>query len=550
MNSDLSALLDAIFGRQDLDSVSLDEMYELIKEFPSFNAGHYLLSKKLKLENQVASFEKETMRTALYFNNPFWLQSVLNEENLPVTEYPKPVYSGDNGKEYSIEEIHGEESVSIVTEYFVEEKVAEPEPSFNKDLSDEPATNAEPSFKEELAESNTTSPETAFNEEQSSEFNTRPVTSFDDLMSKYHIGPTEPVQETKIESTEDRSQNLAEESPGETVFEKTSGPEPWQVSNKEQVNDHSEDFHPEGNKDSYEIREEVFNEYGIFEEVIVKKTDFDLEAFDRPLVPVPISPGEPSAHILDEVQPDEGYSAEALTTEEVPEAANETIVENPVPEDTEQKQVEADYEAFDRPIDNKTGDESEANTEISTDLESFPEITPGDQQPEDIGTGESHDEKQDHSWDGQLPGLAARFDEQQKARTPFDPKKAESIVFAPYHMIDYFASQGIRLVLEENPVDPFGKQLKSFTDWLKVMKKLPVRNAAEKADDKEVDQIRHFAAHSIDEREILTESMAEVLAKQGMFENAIALYQKLSLIYPPKSAYFASRIEQLKASLP
>jgi hypothetical protein len=43
--------------------------------------------------------------------------------------------------------------------------------------------------------------------------------------------------------------------------------------------------------------------------------------------------------------------------------------------------------------------------------------------------------------------------------------------------------------------------------------------------------------------------MAEVLAKQGMYENAIALFQKLSLIYPPKSAYFASRIEQLKASL-
>ncbi len=117
-------------------------------------------------------------------------------------------------------------------------------------------------------------------------------------------------------------------------------------------------------------------------------------------------------------------------------------------------------------------------------------------------------------------------------------------------MIDYFASQGIKLVLEENPADPFGKQLKSFTDWLKVMKKLPVQSISEKTDEKEVDRIRHFAAHSIDEREILTESMAEVLAKQGMYENAIALYQKLSLIYPPKSAYFASRIEQLKASLP
>jgi hypothetical protein len=132
----------------------------------------------------------------------------------------------------------------------------------------------------------------------------------------------------------------------------------------------------------------------------------------------------------------------------------------------------------------------------------------------------------------------------------FDTKKAESIVFAPYHMIDYFASQGIKLVLEDNPADSFGKQLKSFTDWLKVMKKIPPQTIAEKTDEREVDRIRHFAAHSVDEREILTESMAEVLAKQGMYENAIALFQKLSLIYPPKSAYFAFIIEQIKASLP
>ena len=92
------------------------------------------------------------------------------------------------------------------------------------------------------------------------------------------------------------------------------------------------------------------------------------------------------------------------------------------------------------------------------------------------------------------------------------------------------------------------KQLKSFTDWLKVMRRLPLLASAEKSDEKEAERIRHFAAHSIEERDILTESMAEVLVKQGMYENAIVLYQKLSLIYPPKSAYFASRIQELKAS--
>jgi hypothetical protein len=152
--------------------------------------------------------------------------------------------------------------------------------------------------------------------------------------------------------------------------------------------------------------------------------------------------------------------------------------------------------------------------------------------------------------DGQIQHPGERLEERQKSVTWFDANKADSLVFAPYHMIDYFASQGIKLVLEDNPADNFGKQLKSFTDWLKVMKKLPSQMVSEKTDEKENDRIRHFASHSIEERDILTESMAEVLAKQGMYENAIALYQKLSLIYPPKSAYFASRIDQLKASLP
>ena len=40
----------------------------------------FFLSKKLKQQND-AAFEKESMRTALYFNNAFWLQSLLEENN-------------------------------------------------------------------------------------------------------------------------------------------------------------------------------------------------------------------------------------------------------------------------------------------------------------------------------------------------------------------------------------------------------------------------------------------------------------------------------------
>ena len=86
MNSGLPSLLDAIFGKPDLDSISIDEIYELINEFPSFNAGHFLLSKKLKSTVTNRDYEKETKRTALYFNNPFWLESAYMKK---ITGWPK-----------------------------------------------------------------------------------------------------------------------------------------------------------------------------------------------------------------------------------------------------------------------------------------------------------------------------------------------------------------------------------------------------------------------------------------------------------------------------
>ena len=73
----MPSLLDSIFGKQKLEDVSLDEIYSVIAEFPSFNAAHFLLSKKLKAANDPA-FPKETKKTAPYFNNPVWLQILLD----------------------------------------------------------------------------------------------------------------------------------------------------------------------------------------------------------------------------------------------------------------------------------------------------------------------------------------------------------------------------------------------------------------------------------------------------------------------------------------
>ena len=120
-----------------------------------------------------------------------------------------------------------------------------------------------------------------------------------------------------------------------------------------------------------------------------------------------------------------------------------------------------------------------------------------------------------------------------------------SMVFEPYHTVDYFASQGIRFREEEKPKDRFGIQLKSFTEWLKTLKQSPVAGipTSDNLGEKKVEQM---AEYSIAERHVITEAMAEVWKKQGNKAKAEEIYRKLSLLDPSKSSYFAAKIEELK----
>ncbi|MEO6814791.1 MAG: hypothetical protein ABI172_12740 [Ginsengibacter sp.] len=126
-----------------------------------------------------------------------------------------------------------------------------------------------------------------------------------------------------------------------------------------------------------------------------------------------------------------------------------------------------------------------------------------------------------------------------------DSETDDQVSFEPLHTIDYFASQGIKINPESLMNDKLGKQMKSFTDWLKSMKKLHPGKLPEQNEVIEK-LIQTSAEESNEAAEVLTEAMAEVLLKQDKREKAIEMYQKLSLIYPSKSTYFAAKIESIK----
>ncbi len=126
------------------------------------------------------------------------------------------------------------------------------------------------------------------------------------------------------------------------------------------------------------------------------------------------------------------------------------------------------------------------------------------------------------------------------------PISNSEITFEPFHTVDYFASQGIKLSQEEMPKDKFGKQLKSFTEWLKTMKRLPPTQMTSPVDSGSENKVQHLADDSVHEANVWTEAMAEVWIKQGNTQKAIETYNKLVLLNPSKKAYFATKIENLK----
>jgi hypothetical protein len=115
----------------------------------------------------------------------------------------------------------------------------------------------------------------------------------------------------------------------------------------------------------------------------------------------------------------------------------------------------------------------------------------------------------------------------------------------PLYKVDYFASQGISVLKNQ---DGFDRKVRRFTDWLKEMKQQGTGTAGPQLNTtpQEEAQAAEKAEKSLKNEPVWTESMAEVLLSQGKTTQAREVYLKLSLLYPEKSTYFASKIDLLQ----
>jgi hypothetical protein len=129
-------------------------------------------------------------------------------------------------------------------------------------------------------------------------------------------------------------------------------------------------------------------------------------------------------------------------------------------------------------------------------------------------------------------------------KAPIDEESDLPISTEPYHTVDYFASQGIKV--DTQAPDAFTKKVHTFTDWLKQMKRIS-NYPTDLGSDPEMESfVQSIADTSNQSKAVDTEAMAEVLVKQGKLDKAIEVYQNLSLLNPHKTAYFAAKINYLK----
>lgn len=98
--------------------------------------------------------------------------------------------------------------------------------------------------------------------------------------------------------------------------------------------------------------------------------------------------------------------------------------------------------------------------------------------------------------------------------------------------------------LSENPQEKPEPELKSKPEEKPVDDTIPKKPSVKKRKKKKVAEIASKSIKS--QSRVASETLAQLLEKQGLTEKAIKMYEQLILTFPEKSAYFAAKIENLK----
>ncbi len=517
MQAPFDNIVQHLFHQPSLHSVTVDELENMAVQHPYFAAAHFLLLKKMQ-DTAHPSFNSQLHKTTLYFNNPLWLQFLLQPETVA---------------DFSISE----------------------NPPF---INNEGALNAPAAV--EAHDNNYQQPE-------------------DFAVAKEES--TAPVEETAHEY---QQVNTTEESPDHHSDQNTThtGAASTMDIITEVFSEPADIYQQPAHEEIQAPVEETTTPQHADEPVYADNNNWIPATENTPAEEIPAAaaieePQQQTEDITVTTAEHEAHWAEPLPAP-VPEETNESAVEeNPVEQTNEIIQPDnhtnepaaeepvlppADYTQADQPIvveetsvmqeetapvhTNLTGQEEEKNIATEEQVGRTEELNQSSttHSAEQPAENEHETGAAQHHMDTGAAREEIRFIKPLIIETP---AAKDDLLFEPYHTVDYFASQGIKLSkIEADSKDKLGKQLKSFTEWLKTMKKLPQASIEKMLSQNEESKVVEDANHSIENKEVITEAMAEVFEKQGLNDKAVGVYQKLSLLNPSKSAYFAAKIDLLK----
>ncbi len=474
-----------------------------VRDFPASSVARFLLLYHHKKNNNPA-FEELAKQTAIYLNNPNW------------SEYQ--LWQIDNSTGNNSQEIIEKNKENHLPE--IKEKV-EISASVKEETTEIPFS--------EIAVNDVENNDNSFAEINEEEELSTPV------KEEIKRIPSSEIQSNNVENKENFSTEIKEE-------------EEIPASVKEEIDEiPSSEIVSNNVKNSFaEIKEEEKIPASVKEELneipSSEISSVDEEHKESPLEKtndeeeLPSSVKEeiieiPSSEfVLNDVENKENSLTEIKEEKELPASVKEEIIEIPsselVPVDDENKDAHLKNIESASEAENKLSTEDDKNSQL-----------------------ENHDLSKEENEFEDKPVLNIKVPDEEinasEENLGHDEDEHEAVAFEPLHTVDYFASQGIKINEEALANDHLVKQVKSFTAWLKSMKKLHPGQMPEQ--NEVIEKIIQASSESSNkDANVLTEAMAEVLIKQGKREKAMEMYEKLSLINPSKSAYFAAKIENLK----
>ena len=550
MNPSLDKALYYLTGNGDIEDVAIEDLERLTNEFPFFTIGQLLLAKKLKLKNNPA-FQAQLQKTALYISNPYWLHYQLlnyppSDLAIIATEKPlepKQVVIERVPPPLPVQDVPGHLPTTAASPDFVEELMARQEMKEPQEPALEPA-------QESIAF-------TSEDEEKKGTNGSEIDASIEDV---------EATATPVVNHIEDRTrEKRSEDEDDETAAEKFVVEKPVPITTEftqdeiEAVSDLAHE-HLATDDEVPPLDAEVPITTEFTQEEIEAASDLAHEhlATDDEVPPLDAEVPITTEFTQDEIEAASDLAHQLLSTDDEP-LAGEASTDQPIdkqdagiiePAAPFISEFEPTVEPFEKTgIATTQADEEmaaitrEPDPATETFIESIDTIK--ERETDETPQVEPLEEPDEHEL--MFQNIKAMLD----ATTDETAKGVEGAVIPidPYHTVDYFASQGIKLDLEPNPQDKLGKQVKKFTQWLKHMKKLGPEDAIDRLEDPEAEaEVQQSADTSNTVREVVTEAMAQVLEKQGKTAKAVELYNKLSFLNPHKSAYFADKIKKLKAS--